>query len=801
MADAMTFRLLPFLGWAICIATLSAFMGQCALTASQPGVQGASLNYALEADGKLRIPIQNPKETLFLRAHLEIPESENVVENSTWTYGLRLTFHQPDGNFQGQDLWLRSRISPQEDGSPSLKGPNANRWITDGRLVELNLDGKIRSGGHLEVSPILSLAESRLVLRLERQPSKLQMRLPWEGGAILANRVSRYSALPWLALERLEIEEIWKDNRLAVAADQLNGKTVQLQRLHPANSSPDEWVPPTILAPGQATGITLQGPCTLLIASETANGDPVSPDWVPEIQPLSGNVKDGLVSQSRVEVPADSTWFVKWTAPSTGPGMSLTFEAEHHRACVWGQPGGLDWDKVLAPEQRRFSAWSTTVGQSLVVPVATGSKFGRLTIESRPRPPANWSPDQAISGPPEKRAIRYTLEDDFGTVISKGQSFTHFEHDALSVRIEPENGWMGALSRFTVQHPFQATRLRIETDSPMDFRFLVPLPVEEERAAIYALPAGWVAQNAPWELAPYVSLNPFDSDALLEENRLVRFDATVGPIQIKNRRPEGAQATKKLSPQQQTKTFPILEKVRKPGAWKAWHRTKLSQRTRLNIPTNGNLKVEYRTSSKDPGSFSLKCGEVEGQHDLPAAAGSFRLEGMPSGWQACTLSAPNGRYVVNVAGSGQRWAKRESYPLTETEMVVPIQVPRGGSSVFVRVYSEPGQSSPTLEVKIDNGKPRLRTGVVAHPTQPRRKVQPRKSVRGVHLLDSAQPRLQAHQGIMVVLGDDLKPGPHTVHVRVKQANGPVYVRFDSSAGLPTTAEPMLRNWYVDGETK
>ena len=90
---------------------------------------------------------------------------------------------------------------------------------------------------------------------------------------------------------------------------------------------------------------------------------------------------------------------------------------------------------------------------------------------------------------------------------------------------------------------------------------------------------------------------------------------------------------------------------------------------------------------------------------------------------------------------------------------------------------------------------------MAHPTQPRRTVQPRKSARGVHLLDSAQPRLQAHQGIMVVLGDDLKPGPHTVHVRVKRASGPVYVRFDSSAGLPTATEPVLRNWYVDGGTK
>lgn len=797
----MNLRLLPFLGWAICIAALSVFMGQCSLHPSQPGAEGPSLNYALEANGKFRIPIQDPKETLFLRAHLELPESETVVANSTWTYGLQLTFHQPDGNFQSQDLWLRSTISPQEDGSPSLIGPNENRWITDGRVLELNLDGKIRSGGHLEFTPILSLPESRLVLRLERKPTGLQMRLPWEGGAVLAKRVSRYSALPWLALERMEIERIWEDNRLAVAADKLVGKTVQLQRLQQANNSPTEWIPPTNLAPGQATGITLQGPCTLLVTGETLAGDPLSADWVPEIQSLSGSVKDGLISQTRVEVPSEATWFVKWTAPTDGPGLTLAFEAEHHRACVWGQPGGLDWDKALSPEQRRFSAWSTAEGQSLVVPVATGSQFGLLTVESRPHPPADWSPGQEISAPPTRLAIRYTLEDDLGTVLSRGQASTHFEHDPLSYRVEPANGPMGVLSRFTVQHPFKATKLRIETDSPMDFRFLVPLPVEEERSASYALPAGWIAQNAPWELAPYVSLNPFNADKLLAETRLVRFDATVSPIRKANRRPEGAQSTKKLRPKQQTKTFPILEQVRKPGAWKRWHRTKLGKRTRLNIPSNGNLKVEYRTYSDEPGTFALKCGEVEQQHELPAAAGGFRLEGMPSGWQSCTLSAPNGRYVVNVPGSGQRWAKRESYPLTEKETIVPVQVPRGGSSVFIRTYTEPGQPPPTLEVKVDNGKPRKRTGVVEHPTQAHRKAQPRKSARGVHLLDSAQPRLQAHQGILVVLGDDLNPGPHTVHVRLLRSNGPVYVRFDSSAGLPAATDPSLRNWYVDGEAK
>jgi hypothetical protein len=773
---------------------------------TDPNAAPPSLNYAIEPDGKIRIPIQDPTEALFIRAHLELPEMERVQESSTWTYGLRLTFHQPDGNFQSQELWLRSGVSPQQDGSPTLEGPIPGRWITDGRVVELNLEGKLRPGGQVEITPLLSLEGSRLLLRLERQPADMQMRLPWDGGAILSGRVSRYSALPWSALSTNEIQAIWRENRIPLSADQLIGKTAPIHRLPPAKDLPEVWTPPTQLAPGQATGLTLQGPCSVMVMAETLSGRAPPKDWAPQATALQGSTEKGVVSQTRVEVPAQSMWFVQWTAPAQGDGLSLRFEAAQHRACLWGQPAGQDWEKVFAPEKRRFTAWSSEKGQSLEVPVATGNAFGVLTVEARPRPPADWLPeDEASDQTPPKTAaagtIRYTLLTEDGIAIRKGQAKATFEHDPLAHRVEPENGWMGAFSRFSVQHPFQATRLRIESDIPMDFRFLVPLNVEEERSSAYALPGGWIARNAPWDLAPYVSLSPIQADTLLAENRLVRFDATVVPTRRTNQRPEGSQPTHKLSPSSPTQDFPILEHVRKPGVFKPWHRTALGRSTRLQIPPSGSIKLEYRISADEPGPLSLQCGEESTAQELPAVAGSLRLSGLPPGWQFCTLSAPAGHYVVNVPGSGRRWAKREAHALSEAGLIVPVNVPKGGSSVFVRVYTEPGKPAPTLTINLDKGRPRLRTGLVKHPTQATRNVKAQKRTQRARLLDSAPGQLQAHKGILFVLGDDLKPGPHSLQVRLKNASGPVFVRLDSAAGLPEPDGSALRNWYVEGEAQ
>jgi hypothetical protein len=797
----MNRALLPFLGWAICIATLSVLLGQCEMGPSGPEAQAPILTYAVPPDGKIRVPIQDPNEPLFLRAHLELPESEKVQTESTWTFGIRLTFHQPDGNFQSQDLWLRAGVKPQQDGSPTLVGSRSNQWVTEGRVVELNLQEKIRPGGQLEIAPLISLEGARLLLRLERQPAGMQMRLPWRGGAILSSRVSRYSALPWSALSDSEIEGLWAENRVALSADQLLGKTAQLHRMPPPKELVEAWTPPTELAPGQATGLTLQGPCSVVVSASTVSGTTLEPDWAPEVVVLRGALQDGLISQTRVDVPADAMWFVQWTAPANGSGIALQFEAVNHRACLWGQPKGQDWEKTFAPEARRFTAWSTDKGQSLTVPVATGSQFGTLTVEARVRAPAGWTPAQDSEAKLTPQPIRYTLLNEAGSVLRKGRSSAVFTPDSLAHRVEPAPGWMGNWSRFTVQHSFQATHLKIESDSPMDFRFLVPLSVEEERSAAYALPAGWVAQNAPWDLAPYVSLSPVNADDLLAEDRLVRFDATVRPVARSSQRPEGSRLTHKLTPKQPTQNFPMLEQVRKPGVWKPWHRTELGRTTRIKIPQSGVLQMEYRVTAADPTEMRLQCGQVTVAHEFPAVAGSLRLNDLPPGWQFCSLSAPSGRYVVNALGAGRRWAKRETHALKGAGLVVPVIVPKGGSSVFVRVYTPRGKTAPKLEVKVDNGRPRLRTGVVKHPTQARRKVQVRKSTRRAQLLDRDAGQLQSHQGLLVVLGDDLKAGPHTLQVRVLDSDGPVFVRFDSAAGLPAPASSALRNWYVQGETQ
>jgi hypothetical protein len=126
---------------------------------------------------------------------------------------------------------------------------------------------------------------------------------------------------------------------------------------------------------------------------------------------------------------------------------------------------------------------------------------------------------------------------------------------------------------------------------------------------------------------------------------------------------------------------------------------------------------------------------------------------------------------------------------------LPVVVPQGGSSVFVRIYTPKGSRSPTLEIQVDKGRPRVRTGLVEHPTVAKRRTQPSRSTRRVQLLDQEAGGLQAHQGTLVVFGDDLRPGAHSLQIRLKHSTGPVYVRFDSATGLPAK-DRLLRNWYA-----
>jgi len=704
--------------------------------------------------------------------------------------------HQPDGHFKRQDIWLRSRVSLGEEGQPTLIGPEKSQAVTDGRLVELQLEGAIATGGKLEIAPLISEGGSRLFVRIEEQSASPQPTPPHQGGPVLVARNDRYTALSWKTLEASELEDIGKDNRRPVAADHFNGKTVTLQRIGPTTSLAESAENSIVLPPGQSTSITLQGPCAIRVQAQQVDGTSLPEDWGPTRTVLVGERAGTLEQTNTIQVPVDALWTVDWTSPVNGSGTRLTFEANPNRACIWGNPKGDPSDVAFKPETRRFTAWLAGNGQDLVVPVATGSRNGLLTIEARPSPDPNWSPGQADTPSPVPHRIRYQLETEDGTVLTRGESTAVFEHSRFERRVEPSRSAMSGATRFTIQHPFQATRLRIASDTEMSYRFLAPLNVEAERSSEYALPGGWLALNAPWDLAPYVAINPLDTDTLLAEGRLVRFDATVHPMKRPQTRPEGHRSTRKLTPKGRHQTYPITEQVRRPRGWNQWNRTELRSRTRLRIPPTGTLQISYRLSSLTETSATLRCQDRTFSQVLASSAGTLRFRGLPTGWHTCSLQAPKGSYQADVPGSGRRWAHRNLIPMTDKAITVPVTVPKGGTTAFVRVYTPKGVKAPRLEITIDDGRPKLRNGIVNFPTTPKQRVQPTRSGGKARLLDKDDGSLQTHRGIPVVFGDDLRPGKHTFRIRAIGGDGPVFVRFDSAAGPRPTAESNRRNWYT-----
>ena len=792
----MTHRILIGLGWAVCLAGFSGFLGTCQPKPDLAESENADLTYALDGDGFVRLQIDDPTEPLFLRAHLELPETLDLQARETVVYGVNVQTTGADGTAIRQDIWLRSRISLDEDGEPTLLGPLPLRSVTDGRHLELDLSEQAVRGGQVELRPLLNLPDSRLLLRVERRPHNVQMRLPWLGGAVLASRTARFTTLPWTSLTRTEIQKIWSDNRLPLSAVGLKGETVELLRRSPPSVTPLATTAPVRLLPGQSTTLTLQGPCSIEVDAawvDTETAPP--PEWLPAIERLQGRSPSSMdrISSTHVDVPQDALWSVVWTAPEASTELELNFTSSQGKACVWGQGTGSAWETTLSPETRRFTAWSLGLDEELLVPVASGSGRGVLVVEARPQLEPDQGPNPEAPSP---AALSYQFENETGTVLQRGRTLVEQVGDAFDRRVEPSSGWMGQVTRVSLQHPPGATQVRFSTEAPADLRFLVPLPVEEERSAVYALPGGWTAQNAPWELAPYVSLTPLNSAELLAQQRLVRFDATVRPRRVLQSRPEGNTATRALEPKGQRLRYPILETVRRPGEWNTWHRTELGRNTRLRVPETGAISVDYRTTAVSPGDFELSCGEHDFLQPLNAGAGSFRLSGLPTNWTACRLSAPNGTYFANVPGSGKRWARRGIYRLKD-RLEVDVDVPAGGTTVFVRVYTEAGQVAAPLTLKVDGGRPQIRSGVVAYPTTPTQRRTPLRTSRQARLIDDSQGTLVVHRGLGVVLGDDLRPGKHTVEVTLPEGADPVYVRFDSSAG-GLSESSSRRHWYVDG---
>ena len=66
-----------------------------------------------------------------------------------------------------------------------------------------------------------------------------------------------------------------------------------------------------------------------------------------------------------------------------------------------------------------------------------------------------------------------------------------------------------------------------------------------------------------------------------------------------------------------------------------------------------------------------------------------------------------------------------------------VDVPAGGTTVFVRVYTEAGQVAAPLTLKVDGGRPQIRSGVVAYPTTPTQRRTPLRTSRQARLIDDS----------------------------------------------------------------
>jgi len=357
--------------------------------------------------------------------------------------------------------------------------------------------------------------------------------------------------------------------------------------------------------------------------------------------------------------------------------------------------------------------------------------------------------------------------------------------------------------RVHVLHTWQAFTMAFTADAPVDLRFLVPLSTDPIQTPEYELPEGWRARYAPWELAPYVSISPVNLPDLLKAGRLVRYDATVRI----DRQTEGASAgltarTTAVEPQGSPPRYPLMERFTAPYAeWKTWHRTELDHTTSLEIPGGRTLEVEYRVPSEQVGqTVWMRCGETEAEALLIATGGTLQFRNFRPGTSNCVLNAPPGDYFAKVPGSGERWIRRNVYRADGGGLRASVPVERGRlTTVIVRVYTPAWAPTPTMRIKVDDGTPRRHGGPSVTTTKGDRKTRPDGVNQGAWLADMERGSMASHDGIKVVLGDDLSPGTHTVSAAPVFADGektyPVWVRFEATDAY--TEEGVPENWSAD----
>jgi hypothetical protein len=812
---------LPLLGWLV-VGTLVALLTMAQLEKEQepPGMR--EMYYALAVGQEVSIRLLADEPRLRILAHLETPHPGIDDESITWLYGLELTLTPTDSEPYTREHWTRSRRTILPDGSRALYSSHADRVVTDSRIIEIEPGHLLPEGGMLTLRPLLEQQDQRLLIRVyrERPTQPLEQTRLFGSPEKQTVRTAEVYPFDWDNLEDTERDNVMGWIRERLHAESQTAESVPLHRLAPPSPAPTVTSEGWLLEAGHATAVNLRGPCTLNVATELAEpgpgaqakGVPLDAELVDaSLRPI--DLDDAELNAFRWEVPAGALWSLRWTNPWEQGDVLMRFTVSPPAGKSWGEPPGAGGEQPQAPELRRLAHFRADHGLvPIVVPVATGADWGSLRVDARPLPSAEWvarakqgidpdaepdpDADPAVQPEPlpEPTPVRvsYSAYDEDGKLLGEGSFEASFEHAPYERYVESELPWVSEETQVHLFHPFRATTLEFTADGPVDLRFLVPIENEPERHEQYALPDGWTGRYAPWELAPYISLAPLNTEELIGEQRLSRIDATVRiePSQ----RSAGYQAlhTELLLPEGEPPAYPLVERFRNGATWQPWHRTWMAGPTRIEIPASGELTVDYRVPSGQAGQpVTLRCGERELRIRIDASAGFLRFAGLDPGEQTCQLQGPTGAYLARAPGDGDRWTRRMVYRGDSTTLQLPASVGSSGRTViYVRAYTPTWADPPTIITELDGGRPRRHGGPSTVLSRANRSVQPVRTGRLARLEDAELGDLVAWEGIRLVLGDDLIAGQHSLTVRVQESErpSPVYLRFESTDG---NQEPTL----------
>ncbi len=813
---------LPLLGWLV-VGTLVALLAMAQLQKEQepPGMR--EMYYALASGQEVSIRLLSDEPKIRILAHLETPDPGIDDETLTWLYGLEITITPSGGEPTVREHWTRSRRTILPDGAPALQSPYGDRIVTDSRILEIEPGHLLPEGGMLTVRPLLEQRDQRLLLRVYRERPTQPLEQTRFFGSPEKQEIRTRAIYPfeWDNLHPTERTAVMGWIRERLHAEAQTAESVPLHRLAPPSPAPTSNEEGFLLRTGHATALNLRGPCSLNVATELDDPEPgEQAKGIPLVTTLVDaslrpeEVDQGTLSAFRWEVPAGALWSIRWENPWEQEDVRMRFTLSPPAGKSWGEPPGSNGEQPQAPELRRLAHFRADHGLvPIVVPVATGADWGSLRVDARPVPPPEWAaiadlghdptpertapahPDDPDAEPPmefEPVTVTYVAYDEDGNSLGEGSFEAKFEHAPFEAYVENEAPWASEETQVHLFHPFEATTLEFTSDGPVDLRFLVPIQNEPERHEQYALPDGWTGRYAPWELAPYVSLAPINTAELIDEDRLMRLDATVRIVPSKRSRGIQALHTEVLLPEGEHPIYPLMERFRNGAAWKPWHRTQLGDSTKLEVPPTGELAVDYRVSSSSAGQpVTVTCGERSVQLRLPASAGVLRFAGLEPGTSECTLEAPSGAYLARAPGQGDRWTRRQVYRADSTTLTLPVMVSgKGRTVVYVRPYTPTWADPPTIVTELDGGRPRRHGGPSTSLSRATRAVQPERTGRIARLEDAEIGDMVAWEGVRLVLGDDLVPGMHrvTVQVPVGEHPAPVYLRFESTIG---NSEPDL----------